>query len=109
MEYGKLQGEIVAAGWVAGASGTASLVGHAFNTKGVSLVSVGLFAVTLNDPVDPTDCANTATTTSAGDTVSANESGADTDSVKFFAVTDALGTLSSASGFYYNITRTNVP
>src|SRR5262245_22161856 len=101
MEYGKLQGEIAAAGKVAGASGTASLVGHPFNTVGVSQISLGLFAVTLKDGVDPDDCAVLASPT-ANNTVAVGGNLNDTDTVKIFAVETDAGTL-IANGFHYAV------
>lgn len=111
MSFGKNAGEVAYAGFVAGASGTASLAGHPFNVLGVSLVSVGLFAVTLTDPVDPTDEAITANSPTVGALINPNNGGANTDSVKFFtaSVSASANTLISASGFYFVGVRTNVP
>lgn len=108
MEYGKLQGEIVAAGHISGTTGAASLVGTPFNVRGVSNVSLGLYAVTLGDGVDQLNCANLATCDSTPATVTANNSGLDTDTVKLFTVVDAAGALTAGSGFYFQIVRTNV-
>ena len=105
--YGNKQGETVACGFVVAATGTASLAGHPFNTVGASRISLGLFAVTILQPVDPTDQASLATAVSAGDTVSSNESNADTDTVKRYVVTAAGGSLID-HGFYYHIDRTFV-
>lgn len=109
MEFGKLQGEIVAAGHVAVSLEVpaASIVGVPFNVAAVSLVSTGVVAVTLGDGVDQQNSANFATGTTAGDSVTANNAGADTDLVKRFAVVDATGDPING-GFYFAIIRTNV-
>ena len=75
--------------------------------KGVSQISVGVYAVTLGDGVDQLNCANIATGDSTPATVTANNSGVDTDTVKQFTVVDAAGAV-SATGFYFAIIRTNV-
>lgn len=107
MEYGKLQGEIVAAGRVAGLSAVASLIGTNFNVAGVSVVSPGLFAVTLGDGVDQFACAITASGNSSPSVVGVNESGLDTDTVKRFIVTN--GGVLQTSGFHFIVVRTTIP
>lgn len=110
MEYGKLQGETVAAGHVSQATGAASLIGVGFNVASVAhtgVVGSGTVAVTLGDGVDQQNCVVTATCDIAPATVSANNAGIDTDTVKNFAVVDAAGAPLNA-GFYFSITRTNV-
>lgn len=109
MEYGKLQGEISAAAHitVSGEVPAASIVGTAFNVQSASLISTGLYAVALGDGVDKNNCAVIATADLAPNTVSANNSGADTDTVKRFAVVDAAGAVANG-GFYFYIARTAV-
>lgn len=106
--YGKYQGENVAGGFLVGATGAASLAGHPFNVLGVSFVSQGLFAVTLVDGVDPLDSASFATAVNAGQQATSNEGGADTDTVKRYALTSAAGTLVNG-GLYFKVMRNNVP
>lgn len=107
MEYGKLQGEICAAGHISGTTGAASLVGHPFNLASVVNTGLGTYAVTLSDGVDQLDCAVTVTCDSTPATATANNTGADTDTVKNVAVVDAAGAPTAASGFYIVIVRTN--
>lgn len=109
MEFGKLQGEVCAAAHVNGVTGAASLVGRAFNVASVAHVGAansGTFQVTLTDGVDPLDCAITATCHSTPNTATANNTGADTDTVKNIAVVDAAG-VGIDDGFYIVVVRTN--
>lgn len=109
MEYGKLQGEISAAGSVTAATGVASLAGHPFNIASVAhtgAIGSGTFQVTLTDGVDPLDCAIQITGTSAPVTGTANNTGADTDTVKNVAIVNAAG-VGVDEGFYIVVVRTN--
>lgn len=109
MEYGKLQGEIVAAAQVSGATLGASLIGTAFNVKGVSLVGAGHFAATLGDGVDQLVCTVEATANQTPLTVSTNNAGVDTDTVKHFFVVNAAGVAPPDNGgFYFVVKRTHV-
>lgn len=106
MEYGKLQGEILAAGHFSGAT-PPLIVGTAFNVASVARSAKGLFTVTLGDGVDPLNCAVLANSDTTPNTVTANNGGIDTDTVKNFAVVDAAGAAADA-GVYFQIIRTNV-
>lgn len=109
MEYGKLQGEIVAAGSVVAATGSASLPGHPFNIASVAKTGApgsGTFAVTLSDGVDQADCAILVTATSAPNTGTANNTGADTDTVKNVNIVNAAGA-GVDDGFFICVVRTN--
>jgi hypothetical protein len=109
MEFGKLQGEVAAAGHVAVSLEVpaASIVGVPFNVAGVTLTGTGLVTVILGDGVDQKNCAVVATGTTAGDSVTANNAGADTDLQKHFIVADATGDPING-GFYFAVVRTQV-
>jgi hypothetical protein len=96
-------GEVVAAG-ICNAATPPVLTGG-YGVLSVARSAKGSFTATLFNECDPGCCVVDCIPMSAGTIATVNESGADTDSVKNFRITDAAGAAADVQ-FSFKVTRT---